>query len=304
MPHSSEGLVDVLHDLRWGVAPAQLEQLLPNMASVAVNDRLRDASKKLMYHDGFVLLWHRVERFLNDVAPKGIHAQSKSVTANSLSDQDHLFGRAMLKAALNEKVPEAVDHERVRLVNDSLNDLMLLFTSADFELLLQKDGGLLVIVADNFVDDILPVAAHGAVQEASVVERLCGIDVDGWSMLLRLLMCSPLSATKTELGGSWRQLRAYRRLLTATSAVGHRIWHLKWVRCHRWRIACAMTIARLRARVHGRRVESVSRNKLRSGRDTIWTTYGERCGICVVLKLPRSDGRGALLLPYIVGVML
>jgi hypothetical protein len=40
MPHASKRFVDVAHDLRWRVAPAQLEQLLPNMASIAVDHSL------------------------------------------------------------------------------------------------------------------------------------------------------------------------------------------------------------------------------------------------------------------------
>ncbi len=41
MPHASKGFVDVLHDLRWRVAPSQFEKLLPDVTSVAVNHRLR-----------------------------------------------------------------------------------------------------------------------------------------------------------------------------------------------------------------------------------------------------------------------
>lgn len=43
-------------------------------------------------------------------------------------------------------------------MDDGLNDLVLLLSSANFELLLQEDRSLLIIVADDLVNDVLPVA--------------------------------------------------------------------------------------------------------------------------------------------------
>lgn len=40
MPHASKCFVDIAHDLRRRVAPAQLEQLLPNMAGIPVDHSL------------------------------------------------------------------------------------------------------------------------------------------------------------------------------------------------------------------------------------------------------------------------
>lgn len=40
MPHATEGLIDILHNLRGGVGPTEFEQLLPDVAGVAVDDRL------------------------------------------------------------------------------------------------------------------------------------------------------------------------------------------------------------------------------------------------------------------------
>jgi len=172
VPHAVESLVDVLHDLGRSVGPAELEQLLPDVASVAVNNRLRDAAKKLVDHGGLVLLRNTVESLLNDVAAKWIHAQVESVAADSASNGDDLFRSAVLKAALDEEVAEAVDHESIGLFDDGLDDIILLLLGADLELLLQEDGGLLIVAVDNLVDNVLPVAAHVAVQETAVVHGL------------------------------------------------------------------------------------------------------------------------------------
>lgn len=78
----------------------------------------------------------------------------------------------MLKAALDEEVAEAVDHERIGLLNDGLDDLILLLLGADLQLLLQEDGGLLIVAVDDLVDNVLPVAGHVAVQKTTVVHGL------------------------------------------------------------------------------------------------------------------------------------
>jgi hypothetical protein len=44
------------------------------------------------------------------------------------------------------------------LLDYGLYNLILLIRSADLELLLQEDGCLLVIVANNLVNNILPIA--------------------------------------------------------------------------------------------------------------------------------------------------
>lgn len=76
MPHTFQSFVDVLHYLWWRVAPAKLEQLLPDMASVAMDNSLRNATEQFVNHDGFVVLRDNVERFLNYVATKSIHTQA------------------------------------------------------------------------------------------------------------------------------------------------------------------------------------------------------------------------------------
>lgn len=110
MPHTAQSLIDVAHDLRWRVAPPELKELLPNVARVAVDDGLWNAAKKLVYHSRLVLFRDAVEGLLDDVAAECIHAQSKGIAADGLSDGDNLIVRAMLKAALYEEVAEAIDH--------------------------------------------------------------------------------------------------------------------------------------------------------------------------------------------------
>jgi hypothetical protein len=78
----------------------------------------------------------------------------------------------MLEAALNQKVSKSIDHKRISLSNNRLDDIILLFCSTDLKLLLEKDGGLLVIIADDLVNNILPVAVDCAVKKAAIVERL------------------------------------------------------------------------------------------------------------------------------------
>lgn len=172
VPHAAESFVDVLHDLRRGVAPAEFEQLLPDVTGVTVNNRLRNAAQKLVDHDGLVLLRNTVESLLNNVAAKRIHAQVEGVVADSTSNGDDLLGSAMLKAVLDQEVAEAVDHERVGLFNDGLDDLILLLLGANLELLLKEDRCLLVVAVDDLVDNVLPVAAHVAVQKTTVVHGL------------------------------------------------------------------------------------------------------------------------------------
>ena len=172
MPHAAECLVDILHDLWWRLRPAQLKKFLPDVASIAVNDCLRNAAKQLMNHDRLVVLWHRVESLLHDVTAERIHGEIESVTTDSLSDLNHLLWSAVLEATLDEKVTKAVDHQWVSLSHNGLDDVVLLLCGAHLELLLKEDRGLLVVVAHDLVNDILPVAVHSAVQEATIIQWL------------------------------------------------------------------------------------------------------------------------------------
>jgi len=172
MPHSTKSFVDVLHDLWRRVTPAELKQLLPDVAGVAVDDCLRNASKKFVHHDGFVVLRNNVKGLLNDVTAERIHAQSKSVAANGVGNGNDLIRRAVFEAALHKKVAEAVDHERICLSDDGIDHVELLLGRRHLELLLQEDGSLLIIALNNLVDNKLPVAIHVTVKKTTIVERL------------------------------------------------------------------------------------------------------------------------------------
>lgn len=174
MPHATQGFVDILHDLRRRFGPSQLKQLLPDMASVAVNNCLGNPPQQLMDHDRLVVLGNRIECLLHHVATKRIHRQVECIAADGLGNLDDLLWSTVFKTALNQEVAKPVDHQRVGLRNNGLNNVVLLLGSSNLQLLLQEDGGLLVIVADNLVNDVLPVASDIAVKQAAIVQRLRG----------------------------------------------------------------------------------------------------------------------------------
>ena len=93
------------------------------------------------------------------------------MATDCLGNLDHLFWCPMFKAALNEEISESVHHQGVCLGHNGLDDLVLLLWSSDLQLLLQKNRCLLIIVANNFVDDVLPVAIDVSVKKTTVVER-------------------------------------------------------------------------------------------------------------------------------------
>lgn len=147
------------------------------MASVAVNDCVWNATKQLADHVSLVVLGDRVEGLLDNVAAKGIHAEGQHIAVDGVGNGDDLLWSAMFEAALNEEVAEAIDHQRVCLINNGADDLKLLLSGADFELLLKEDGSLLVVTAHDLVHDILPVAGDSLVKKATVVHGLERSDI-------------------------------------------------------------------------------------------------------------------------------
>lgn len=143
------------------------------MASIPVNDSLRYAAQKLMDHHGLVVLGNRVKGFLDNMAAKGIHRQAEGVSTNGLSNLDDLLGSSVLEATLNQEVSEAVDHQRMGLKDNGIHNLILLVGRTDLKLLLEKDGGLLIVVANNLVNNVLPVAVDIAIEQAAIVQGLC-----------------------------------------------------------------------------------------------------------------------------------
>ena len=172
VPHPTKCLIDVLHDLRRRISPSQLEEFLPDVAGVAMNDGLGYTTQQLMDHDGLEFFRDGIECFLDHVTAKGVHAQAQCVATDGISNGNDLLWGAVLEATLDQEVAKAVDHQRVGLCDNGFDDLIFLFYSADFEFLLQEDGCLLVIVADDLVNDILPVAGHASIKKASIVEWL------------------------------------------------------------------------------------------------------------------------------------
>jgi hypothetical protein len=174
VPHAAKSLINILHDLGRGFGPAKLKKLLPDMTSIAVNNSLWNTTKEFMNHDCLVVFRNRIESLLNDVTTESIHGQVQSVTSNGLSNLDDLFWSSVLEAALNQEVAKAIDHQWISLCNDSLNYIVLLLSSANFELLLQEDGGLLIIIADDLINNILPVAIDSTIKKTTVVKRFSG----------------------------------------------------------------------------------------------------------------------------------
>lgn len=134
-----------------------------------MDDSLRNATEELVHHDGLVLFRDTVKGLLHNVAAEGVHAEVERVAANGLSNGHDLLRATVLEAALHKEIAKTVDHERVGLIDDSLDDLVLLLRCADLELLLQEDRGLLVVAAHDLVDNVAPVATHVAVEQSTVV---------------------------------------------------------------------------------------------------------------------------------------
>lgn len=134
------------------------------MTSVSVDDGIWNAAKQFPNHISFMAFWNRVKGFLYDMAAEWVHAEGDDIAVYSISNSNDLVGRAMLETSLNEKVTEAVDHQRVCLVDNGFDDLELLLSCANLEFLLKEDGGLLIVVADDLVDNVFPVTGYRLVK--------------------------------------------------------------------------------------------------------------------------------------------
>ena len=177
MPHSAKSFIDIFHDLRRRFGPAKLEKLLPDMASISMNYSLWNTTKKLMNHDSLVVFRDGIECFLDDVTAESIHGEVQSVTPNGFSNLDNLLRNSVFKAALNQEVAKAIDHQWIGLSSNCLNDVILLLSRTNLELLLQEYGSLLIIVAHNLINNILPVAVDGAVKKTTIIKGLGGWQV-------------------------------------------------------------------------------------------------------------------------------
>lgn len=172
MPHTSKSLIDLGHDLRWFAVPAKLQQLLPDMTRIAMDDGIRDATKQFFHHVCLVIFGHRIERFLDHMAAKRIHTQRENMTVDRMGNRHDLFGRAVFEATLNEEIAEAIHHEWVCLADNGLNNVEFLRRRSDLELLLQENRCLLIVVAHDLVDNVLPVTRNRLVQKTTIIHRL------------------------------------------------------------------------------------------------------------------------------------
>ena len=123
-----------------------------------------------MHHHSLVFLRNAVESLLDHMATERVHTEVQRVAFDCIGDCNDLLRSPMLETTLNEKVAKAIDHQRIGLVHYSLNNIVFLLGSADLEFLLKEKRGLLVIVTDNLVHYILPVAGNILVQKSAVVE--------------------------------------------------------------------------------------------------------------------------------------
>lgn len=177
MPNPTQGFVDFRHDLWRVTTPTKLEQLLPDMTCVAMNHRLWNPAEKFVDHDNFVLLGNTVEGLLDNMAPEGVHAQIECVASGRIGNCNDLLGSTMLETTLDEKIAESVHHERVGLANNSLNDVVSLVGCPYLQLLLEKNGRLLVVIADDLVHYVFPVTRDILIKKTSIVERFMWRDV-------------------------------------------------------------------------------------------------------------------------------
>jgi hypothetical protein len=106
------------------------------------------------------------------MASEWIEAEGESVTMNSIGNCYDLLRSAVFEAALDQKIAKAIDHKRICLVDNGFDNFELLLGCADFQLLLQKDGSLLVIVTDDFVHNIFPIAGRSFVKKTAIVHWL------------------------------------------------------------------------------------------------------------------------------------
>jgi hypothetical protein len=164
MPHTTKSFINVFHDLWWGFGPAKLEKFLPDVASITVNDSLWDSAKKFMNHDSLVIFRNRVKCLLDDMASKSIHREIQGITTDSLCNLNDLLRCSVFEATLHEEIAKTVNHQCISLSNNGFDNVELLLISANFKLLLKEDGCLLVIIANDFVNNVLPVAINCAVK--------------------------------------------------------------------------------------------------------------------------------------------
>ena len=126
-PSACDRTVDIGHDRRGSVGPTDFKDLLPDMTSVPMDNRLSDTSKHLGDDPGLGILFYIIQRFLDYMASKGITSQRQDITPHRLRQSINLLSRSEFETALDQEVAKSVRHQRVGLTQDRVNDLDLLF---------------------------------------------------------------------------------------------------------------------------------------------------------------------------------
>ena len=79
-----------------------------------------------MRHDGLVIVRHDIEGLLYDMTTKRIHAQTQRIAADGVADSEDLLWCSVIKAALYQEITKAIDHQRISLSDDCLDDVEFL----------------------------------------------------------------------------------------------------------------------------------------------------------------------------------
>lgn len=119
-----------------------------------------DPSKQFTDHSCLEFLWNTIECLLDNMTSECVHTQGHCVTPNGRRYAVNLILRSMLEAPLNKEISKSINHQLVCLCNNSLYNSVLLFDRANLELLLQEYGCLLIIIADNLINNIFPITIN------------------------------------------------------------------------------------------------------------------------------------------------
>lgn len=83
------------------------------------------------------------------MTPKRIARESEHLATDDARESLSLLRRAEFEAALHDKVTKSVGHERESLGENGAEDDFPVFSGTRLELLLQKNGGLLIRMLDD-----------------------------------------------------------------------------------------------------------------------------------------------------------
>lgn len=216
-PLTNKCSIDSAHDHWWGTLPSELEELLPDVASIAMNNGVPDTREKFTDHLVLEALWNTIKSLLDDMATESISAEANSVVLDVGSEAHDLIVIGALEDALDEEVAEAIAHQLETTTDDAVNDRVLESWFRVLDLLLEEDGGLLIVAGDDFVDNQIPVSGDTRFKKLTPVDLLSRVNVD---MLAEMRWVEGLASgarTVTELGSIGVQTRANSTILWISS---------------------------------------------------------------------------------------